>query len=889
MTKQEFKVPVWADRFFRWFCAPELLEEIQGDLHETFKENVREIGLKQARKQFIWDVLYFFNLSTIKGNRSLSPGNFQNMMNNNNFRFILRRLFRQRLNSSLHILGLTIGLSVCILIGLFIHYELSFDTYHEKAAQIYRVNQIWEEPGERFLDYSTPAPLPQALRDQFPEIEMVGIAYPRDDKVIEINPQKRFKQNHILMVDDNFLDIFDIKVLRGNGHEAMRNPNQVLLTESLAKTYYGREDPIGKTFQYENDQTMTVAGIIEDLPSNTHLPAEMLMSYFPISPWVTGNSDNWGMTFGLSTFVVLKEGIEYTSLHTSIRDLYDTHINDDSDDPELAYAELQPLTNIHLNPEVDGGGEWVQAINPVWLWFFGGISLLVLLLACINFINLSTAQALTRVKEVGIRKAIGAGRGQLMRQFLGEAFLLIAIASVFAFIISHISLPYINNLLDKDISSGVLFSVGGLSLFLGFILFTGLLTGVYPAWLISRFQPALSIKANHVTGDKNSNFLRKGLVVTQFTISAALLVALIIMSQQMEFFHNQNLGFDKENVITVRMRGHQKNQVFKSEIASIPQIDQVSFALAAPASESSWTTRMHETDLNDPGRKEVRLIWADENYDDIYNLKLLAGRYTENRDTNSISASIPEEQQIPRVMVNEQLIKVMGFGTPEEALGKRFLFGFNNWTAEIVGVIADFNISSLHEAIEPLLISPYFRYQREASIKLKAGSELPQTLAAIKSSWEKTFPDGIYEFHFLEKTIERYYESESRLYGLFKIFAGLAMLISCLGLWGLATFATVQRTKEIGIRKVLGASVSRLVTLLSKDFLILVGISFLLAAPIAWYGMNKWLQNFAFRIDIQWTVFVASALLLVAIALFTVSFQSIKAALTHPAKTLRGE
>lgn len=889
MTNQPPNTPKWADRFLAWFCAPDLLEEVQGDLYEFFVQNVNQYGEKRARRQYILDVLRFFNLSTIKGNRKWQPGKLYPNMMNNNFRFLLRRLTKQKLNTSLHILGLTLGLSVCMLIGLFIQHELSFDHYHEKADRIYRVNQGWEEAGKREIYYDAPAPLAAALREEVPGIEEVGVVYPLSEKVVEINPQKRFKQAHILMVDASVLNILDFHLLAGDGYQALRQPNQAILSESTAEKFFGREDPIGKTFLLNHETTVSVAGLMADPPRNTHLPAEILLSYFPTSSWIVNNQNNWGLSFGASVFVTLQEGIDPQSLHAPIRAMYDRNYNDDNDDPEVAFAELQSIQRIHLEPEFEGGGKWVKAINPKWLWFFGGISLMVLLLACINFINLSTAQALTRAREVGIRKAIGAGRGQLMVQFLGEAFLLISISSILALGITFLSIPFVNALTEKQISTDILFSAGGIGAFLLFFLLTGLLTGLYPAWLIARFKPAVAIKASFSRSDKRSNYLRKGLVVTQFTISATLLIGLLIMSRQMDYFHHKNLGFDKENIITLHMPDVKKNEIFRQQLKGIDQIEDISFAMAAPASDNSWTTVMHEHDLQAPDRKEVRIIWADERYDDLYDLQLLAGRMTENRDTNAVSETLPGEMQSPKVLVNEKLLEVMELGTPEEALHQQFLIGMNRWKVDVVGVIADFNISSLHENIEPLIISPLVKHQNEASIKLKPGEDLPATLAAIQSNWEKLFPDHIYDFAFLEATIEHYYESESRLYGLFKIFAGLAMLISCLGLWGLATFAAVQRTKEIGIRKVCGADLPGLVALLSRDFLKLVGIALILAIPLAWYGMNSWLQNFSFRINIGWTVFALSAVLVIAIAFFTVGFQSLKAAIANPVRALRNE
>ena len=889
MSQPLTDLPKWANRFLEWYCPADLLEEIQGDLYESFEINLADQGPKRAKQLFAWEVLRFFNYSTLKNHKFWILQQIHLAMITKHLQFIFRRLKKQKLHTSLHLLGLSIGLTVCLLIGLFIFHELSYDGYHSNANQIYRVNQVWEEEAEISLDYSAPYPLLIAIREELPDIHQVGVAYPQSERVIEIEGEKRFKQDHILMADAGLLEIFDFKIIRGNGKEALSTPNKAILSQATAKKFFGDADPLGKTFLYHNKYTVEVAGIMKNPPSNTHLPASMLLSYFPQSKFILGNLENWSLTFGASTYIVLPEGVEPAAVESSLRAMYDTHVNDEEEDPEVAYAKLQALENIHLEPTVDGGSKWVDAINPVWLWFFSGISLLVLILACINFINLSTAQALTRAKEVGVRKAIGANRTQLVTQFLSEAFILIVASSMIAYILAYSSVPWINDLLEKNIDARLLLRPVILFSFLGFLLITGFLTGIYPAWLISRFQPAESIKSSSSYSDRQSNFLRKALVVAQFSISGALLVALLIMSQQMSLFHNKNLGFDKKNIITIDMPDVEKNEVFQRGIQQLPQVESISFALAAPAGDDSWTTNMHLTDLDAPDRQDVRVIWADEQYDDLYGLELLSGRFTTNQDTIYTSRSLPKEERRPKVVVNEKLIKSMQFGSPEEALGKRFVIGMNDWKVEIVGVMADFNISSLHEAIEPLLISPFGNYQWQANIKLKAGQDIPSTLASINSEWEDIFPKYVYGFNFLDETIERYYEGEGRLYGLFKIFAFLALLISCLGLWGLATFAAVQRTKEIGIRKVLGASLSQLIVLLSKDFIRLIGISLVVAIPLAWYGMNKWLQNFAYSIDMKWWFFALSAIIVLSIALFTISFQSIRTARLNPISSLRNE
>ena len=811
-------------------------------------------------------------------------------MLHHNFRFILRRLNRQRLNTFLHLTGLTLGISVCLLIGLFIAHELSYDNYHQKADNIYRFNQVWSMPsGEMEFDYGAPAPLGNALRSEIPELETVVSVYPRPEKAIEITPQKRFNQTGILMVEPQFLDVFDIEVIEGNGHEALRKPWHTLLTESTAEKFFGRENPIGKTFLYDNKHTLTVAGIIKDLPENTHLPATMLVSYLIGKDFLGWAAKNWGSTFGASTYGVLKEGTNPNDLLRPINAMYDLHVNTDPEDPEKASIAIQPLAKIHLEPKYEGGGEWVKAINPSWLWFFGAIGMIVLLLACINFVNLSTAQSLTRAKEVGVRKAIGAGRVHLVQQFIAEALLLVSVAAIFAIVTAQFALPFVNQLLDKNIIFDYLFTPEILALFLSGILLTGLLTGIYPAWLTAKFQPATALKSRTVAGNRSASFLRKGLVVTQFAISGALLIALMLISQQMELFYNKNLGFDKDNIVSVRIPDKQKKAIFADELNKIAGIKDFTFTSTAPSDDDHNGTNMHLSDLKAADRKHVSIIFGDDHYPELFGLQLKAGRFFNITDTSATSASLAKDQRFPKVIVNEQLIKELGFASEEAALGQRFKIGWNGWQPEIVGVVENFVTTSLHEDIESALIFQYPRFYYNAGIKIEANSDMAATLGSIQKAWQQTFPKAFYSYSFLDDRIAKFYDAESRLLNFFKIFAGLAMLISCLGLWGLATFAAVQRTKEIGIRKVLGATTENLVTLLSKDFLKLVGIALIIAIPIAWYGMNEWLNNFAFRIDMEWWVFAAAGLAAITVAFLTVSFQSVRTALLNPVESLRGE
>jgi putative ABC transport system permease protein len=810
----------------------------------------------------------------------------------NNLKLTLRRFGRQKLNTSLHIVGLTLGITVCLLIGLFLKHEMSFDGYHDKAERTYRINSVWSDAGKMDYHFSTPMPLSKAIRTEISGIETVALAHPQGMRtIVEISPEKRFAQEHILIVEPEFLDIFNVEILRGgNGHDILRQPFQAILSETLAEKFYGKGNPIGKTFLYKNKFNVTVAGLMKDLPSNTHLPASMLLSYVPDQKYLGTRIDGWTFVSGTTTLIVLPQNTNLNGFTSQLNALADKYINVKIPPHMKSYFDIQPLSDVHFNTKYAGGGGWVKAVNTKWLWFFGIIGLAVLALACINFINLSTAQSITRAKEIGVRKTIGAGQGHLIRQFLFEAFTLTTVSGIFSLIITYLSLPSLNNMLEKGITFDF-FQTPALwgSFVLGIVL-TSLLAGTYPAWVIARFKPVSTLKTgNAVAGDKKTTWLRKGLVVTQFTISVGLLIAVALMAQQVQFLRNKDLGFDKDNIVNIDVKDAKKIPVLAAELRKIPQIKDISFSTAPPSTDGHWGTIMTKTNGDDPNRWEVTQIFCDENYPKMYGLKLLAGRLNQMTDTTYTSNSLPSEKKVFKVVVNEKLVETLSFGTPTEAIGKRFWAGMDGGNIEIVGVVANFSTSSLHEAMKPLLMTPLPEEFGQVGIKIEARNELPLVIAAIEKAWKKTFPEGIFDFKFLDEEIDAFYKAEIRLYNLFKVFAGLAMLISCLGLWGLASFAAQQRTKEIGIRKVLGASVAGIATLLSKDFLKLVLISIVIASPIAWFLMHKWLEDFAYRISIGWWVFAIVGFVAVLIALLTVSFQAIKAAVANPVKSLRTE
>lgn len=808
----------------------------------------------------------------------------------NNLKIALRRLGRHKLTTALHVVGLTLGMAVCLLIGLYLRHELSYDSYHVKADRTFRINSEWTDAGEKSWHWSTPTPLADALRSDLPGLENVVRVVQSGEPIIEINKEKRFRQENVLLTEPEFLDVFDVEVLEGNAFEALRKPYHALLTESTAEKFFGRESALGKTFKYNNDFTITVGGIIRDFPANTHLGASMLVAFHKDEKFLRDGFEGWTYVNSTSAYVVLPAGKQPESLKDGLKAIADAHITNAGDMPKGSRwdFDVQRLDHIHFEDKYAGGGAWVKAVNTTWLWFFGIIGLAVLTLACINFVNLSTAQAMNRAKEVGVRKAIGAGNGQLILQFLGEAFMLASISGTLSIWMAKASLPSINLFLEKNINFKVFESPGLIGALLLGIVLTSLLAGLYPAWVIARVQAVNSLKTGWSAGNKSSAGIRRGLVVAQFSLSVGLLIALLLIGEQMDFLRSKDLGFEKENTVMIELPRGADKVVFGAELGRIPQVKDISFSTSPPSSDGHWGTIMSHTNGDDPNRKEVHTIMTDEHFCQFYGLELKAGRFLVATDTNAVSESLPEEQRFAKSVVNEALVKALGYSSNEAALGQRFWIGMNNWHAEITGVVADFNVSSLHEFVKPTLITQYMPWAETANIKLNPG-EATSALIALESAFNQSYPTEIFDFHFLDEEIDAFYKSEARLFFLFKLFAGMAMLISCLGLWGLATFAAQQRTKEIGVRKVLGASVQGIVAILSKDFLLLVCISLSIASPLAYFGMNKWLQGFAFRIDIHWKVFALAGLAAVAVTFLTVSFQSVKAALANPVKSLRSE
>lgn len=803
----------------------------------------------------------------------------------------VRHLRRQKINTALHIIGLTLGITVCLLIALLLRYELSFDAYHHDADRTYRVLSTYSDGKRTVHGGSTPLPLAEALRSSVSSLDNVTLAHPFWTAIVEINPDRRFTEKHILAADPEILDIFDIDVIAGDGHNALRQPYHALLTESIAKKFYGTEDPIGKTFRLNNEFNITVGGLIKDPPSNTHLPFSILLSYVPDGRFLGMDPADWNMIRGNSTYIVVPAASDLKNVEAQLEHLADLNINANPSQPKdiQGHFALQRLKDIHLQPKY-GGGPWVAAVSPGWLIFFAIIGILILGLACMNFINLSTAQAMTHAREVGIRKSLGAVKGQLVRQFLVESCLLAFIAGIFSVALAQMCVPAMNTLVEKNIEFNPLESPGLVAILFAVILLTGAVAGLYPAWLIAKFRPAVTLKAGSgISPDKIAFGLRRILVVSQFTVSIALLIGVGLISQQLSFMRGKELGFNKDNIITIPIGSVSRTEALAASLQQIPQVEDFSFSTGSPINGTHWGGMASLTDGNDPDRVLYTLILGDERFCGLYHLKLLAGHLPEAVGADQVSDGKKDNEVIMRVLINEKFVKELGFKSNEDAVGKHFWISLGSEDGEIIGVVADFNTSSLHNPVTATAIMQLHKVYEQVGIRIAPNSDIPMTIASIEAAWKKIYPEQVFEFHFLDESIDNFYKADARLYTLFKVFAALAMCISCMGLWGLATFTAQNRTKEIGIRKVLGASVSRIVMLLSKEFLVMVLMAITVAAPLVYYFVKNWLQTFAYRINIGWEMFLFGGVVALTIALLTVSLHTLKAALANPVDSLRSE
>ncbi|MEO8150787.1 MAG: ABC transporter permease [Bacteroidia bacterium] len=788
----------------------------------------------------------------------------------NFLKIAFRNLLRYKFFSFINIFGLAIGIACCTVIFLFVNDELSYDKHNKDADRIYRVvKDFVNDDGTSLPDATTPPALAIAMQNEIPEIETVVRLFPGWGSKFYVKcGEKKFLEENVYRADSSIFDVFTLSFVQGNAKNAFSQLKAVVLTESTAKKYFGNGNAIGKSIEIDEMGTHVITAIIKDLPRTSHFKFDFLISTRTIG----GNIDtDWGF-YNFYTYIKLKPNTSIASVLPKIKLLFKKY---NEGNKNLYYA--QALTDIHLHSNL----KWELEPNSdnTYILIFITIGLFIIVIAGINYVNLSTARASLRAKEIGIRKVAGAAKNSLIRQFLTESVIIAVLASIVAVVIAQLVLPAINNITHKDLS---LISTHNYFVF-AFLLMgaiaIGIIAGLYPALYLSSFEPAKVLKGFKLNNKYNFN-LRKVLVIVQFTISIVLIVGTLIINRQVEYIQSAKLGFEKEQVMMIPDVGYLSRsqiQSLKNELLQLPGVKKVASTDGIIGGQN-WTNSVRSKG----SQNSLLLNFLNVDYDfiDALNLSLKEGRGFSPKFMGDTADGI---------ILNETAVKQLGIKEP--VLGKQIVWSENDDTtyyAKVIGVIKDFHFTSLRSEIKPFAFVTDPNRQFYFAAKLN-GDNIQKTISQVQAVWNKSVPERPFQYFFLDDTYNKLYRSERNFRIVFLYITALAIIIACLGLFGLASFMTQQRVKEIGIRKVLGASVSGIVSLLSKDFLKLILIAALIAFPVAWFAMQKWLQDFAYRIQINWWIFLVAALSALVIALLTISFQAIKAAIANPVKSLRTE
>jgi putative ABC transport system permease protein len=798
------------------------------------------------------------------------------------FQIAWRNLLKRKFYSLINVTGLAVGMACCVLITLYVYHEKSYDQYHTKRDRIYRVTQTFRsvQNGET-LGAPTPsdfqvwgcAPVGPALQADFPEIEKV-VQFMSPVSLLLQRGEKRFQQDDLLFIDSTAFDVFSWKMLSGDPKTALNAPFSMVLTKSVAQKLFGNENPVGQAVRADNQDNYIITGVMEDVPPNSQFTFNGLIS-------MTTMRKKWSEMFGwwgyvdFYTYLLLKENTSIQSLQAKAPAFLKKRNGEDK-----GYTiAFEKMTDAYLHSEASRQpGPTGNLLN---VYLFTCIAVFIMLIACINFMNLSTARSLERAKEVGVRKVLGVRPGSLMRQFLFESVLLSLAAAIIALVVARPGISLIGKLSGKEISYVNFFSPLTFVCMAGFAVVVGILAGIYPAWFLSGFRAIAVLKGKFNPSGGSISF-RKVLVVFQFTLSIALIAGTIIVYSQLKYLNRHDLGFQKDQMVILNFEGDEKvrqniNSI-KKAMADQPGVISVAASRAVPGEFLPNAG----TQIQAPGGQmshQAPLIYEiDFDFIPAYHIPLVAGRnYSRSYLTDSAQAMI----------INEAAAKLYGYTNPADAVGKKF----DQWgrAGTIIGVVKDFNFRSLHQAVEPLTLRYGYPFDlNRISVAIK-GENIPATLANLRKTWDKKVPQRPFLYHFLDESFNTQYQADQNFGQLFTFFACLAICIACLGLLGLSTFMAQQRVKEIGVRKVLGSSVSGIVLLLSKDFIKLVLIAIVIAIPLCTWSMNQWLQNFAYRIPIGPVVFIEAGIICVGIAFATIAWQSVKAALVNPIRSLRNE
>ncbi len=802
-----------------------------------------------------------------------------------NFFTITFRSFIRNWNYTLiNSLGLSVGIASCLIIFLIINFELGFDKFHSNNEHIYRVVHDLENASGVGHSSVTPYPFANAFRSDFPDIPLVTQIHYDDQAQVTFGAEK-IKVSEIIFADSLFFSVFDFEVVEGNPRAELGQPGKVFLTESLAKKIM-KPGSHGK-ITLNNKLDLEVVGIIKDPPANSHLTFSMIVSMPSLTKEYLGlPMDEWGMNRSGYCYIVLPPSMKSAAVEERFKSFVEKYYKKDESGEETYH--LNPLSEIHFSEAYESNPADTPGASKTNLIILGLLGGFILVVACINFINLSTALAIKKSREVGVRKTLGASRRELTRQFLLEALMLTLVSTVIALVIVELTIQPIGTFLGKEI----IFSIGNnftvIFFLLGIVIFTTITSGSYPAFVLSHFNPVTVLKNKISNLGTSGAVTRKYLVTFQFLITQVLIMGTLIVANQMEYFRSKPLGFNKEAIVNISLpeTSKERRELFNSLLQTTAGVEHVSFSLGAPTSENNFSTGFYLTERGNQERFDTKIKPVDRNYIQTYGIELVAGRwFTESEEK---AMELPKEERFYSYVVNEALVRKLGFASNEDIIGKKITTGLNDINAPVIGVVKNFHTESLHQEVAPAVLLPYPYFYYDAGISMQGGN-LSQTMKLVEKAYAKAYPEYIFEYSFLEEHLGNMYREEERSFTLMKIFAGLSIFISCLGLFGLVSFLTQQKIREVGIRKVFGASVQNIVYLFSKGFVGLIMLSFLIAAPLAWFVMNRWLEGFAYHTVIGVSVFIVAISSTTLIALLTVSYQSIRAAIANPIDSLRSE
>jgi len=847
-------------RVLKYLLSQDYYIERSGDLEETYTDKKEELGLFSA-KAWLWIQILKLVFAVIRINTLWSLTMFKFYL-----KTAVRNLYKFKTISSINIIGLSVGIAVCILLILYVQDELSFDRYHQYSDRIFRILEN-DQP------YISPQ-ISEMVNANFPEIESSARILVRDQCMIQYE-EKQFIERQFSYADPNLFSIFSFELSKGNPETVLKRPFSIVISEAIAHKYFGNEDPIGKVLRLENKYDYTITGVMEEIPHNSHFRYDILATLAG-SRQVFGSDwmSNWGWR-NFITYLLAKEGFSQASFGNKVSALVAENRDFNEDESPSTYT-TQALKDIHLYSGHIENDIQVQG-NISYVLIFSGIGILILLIACFNYIALLTANATTRAKEVGIKKVVGSSQNQLIRQFIGESLVILIIALCFAITLSYLCLPIFNTLTGKSLPLNILFNSRMVLSISGILVFTGLLSAFYPAFVLSSFQPVKTLK-----GIKSSSYTKLSLgrmiVGGQFAISIILIICALFMAKQLRFLQNEKLGYNQEHIIVTEFHDTEespKYETLKNELLRSINVTSVTAASRIPSDDlNNWGS------LQLPGQSEwinMPFVHVNSDYFRTFGISLIRGRLFSNQmETDGAQALI----------LNEMALKKLGL--TQDEIGKPIQITWPNSNRNIIGIVKDFHFESLYNPILPVafVISP--RQCWKMAIKVRA-THLNETLAQIEKTWKAFYPEWVFEYQFVDERVRQYYESEERTFQLMGYFTFLAIFVACLGLLGLVSFIIKRRLKEISIRKVLGAPTAGIFALLAGELLWGILLANLVAWPIAWYALNQWLRNFAYHTSLSWWIFVLSSASIMAVALLTMSWQTIRAAMINPIDTLKYE